>query len=174
LRRLGRVEESVAHYRRVVVDDPRNVSARLGEVLALVRLGRLDEALTRIEEAHLVVADDRNVRHVLVRLLATAPDPERRDGPRALELARALVAEERSANHVVALAMAAAAAGDLAVALEYQRGAIGALERAGRTERLVKLRADLERYERGEPCVVPWGEDDPLLNPRPLTASRGS
>jgi len=166
LRRVGRFDEARAHYRRVVEGDPGNVTARIAEALALIRLHLYREALERLNDAVEAVPESRPARHVLIRLLAAAPDDGVRDGRRALELASALVAEERSLPHVAALAMAAAETGDYKVAVEWQQAGIEAATAAGRADLLPDLRENLERYRRGQPCRVPWRDDDPILAPK--------
>ncbi len=91
-----------------------------------------------------------------------------RDGDRARRIAQSLVDERRSLSHIVTLAMASAEAGDFDAALQWQRSAIAAAERAGRTELLAELNANERRYRASQACRRPWHPDDPVLAPRPL------
>jgi tetratricopeptide (TPR) repeat protein len=167
LRRLERSEESVEHYRKIIDQDPGNEAARLGEIFALVRLGRRAEALQRLEQGHEALPESGQIRNALARLLAAAPEDVLRDGPRALALAEGLVEAHRALPFVVTLAMAAAEARDFPLALEWQQAAIEAVRQSGNNALLPELEANLALYRANRPCRVPWREDDPLLSPRP-------
>ncbi len=165
LRRTGSFEEAGRHYRRVVEGDPRRAPARQAEALVLIRLHRYRDAIVRLEQAAEAMPEYRPFRHALVRLLAASPAGDVRDGERALALAQLLVKEESSLPHVAALAMAAAETGDFRLALAWQARAIEAATAAGRTELHTDLRENHDRYRRGEPCRIPWKDDDPILSP---------
>ena len=137
----------------------------MAEALSLIRLHRYGEARSRLERAVEAVPEHRPTRHALARVLAAAPVDEARDGTRAVTLARELVGEERSLDHVVAFAMAIAEVGAYSEASQWQQAAIEAASAAGRSDLLPELRANLERYRRGEPCRVPWSDADPTLSP---------
>ncbi|MHC5048557.1 MAG: hypothetical protein ACYTGY_18700, partial [Planctomycetota bacterium] len=74
-------------------------------------------------------------------------------------IARSLVRAERSLSHIETLAMAHAESGAFARAVELQRSAVAAAEKAGRADLVSRLRANLELYEAGRPCRNPWPED---------------
>ena len=177
--RVGEFEDAAAQYARVVERDERNSVARLGEALALVRVRRYAEALERLEAGVQALPEDRPLRHALARVLSAAPVDEVRDGQRALAICQALVNEEPSLQHVATFAMAAAETGQMDVAVQWQEAAIGAVKRTGRSDLLPTLEENLSRYRNGEPCRMPWGNDDPVFSPVTLapessrTSSRG-
>ena len=95
---------------------------------------------------------------LLVRVLAAAPDPNVRDGRMAAELGTQLVRQARSWRTLEAAAMALAETGQWAAAAARQREAIEALQPANSDARTA-LTNNLRRYERHEPCRVPWTTD---------------
>jgi tetratricopeptide (TPR) repeat protein len=171
--RAGELEGAATQYARVVERDERNAAARLGEAMALVRLSRYAEARDRLEAGVQALPENGPLRNALGRVLSAAPDDDVRDGARALAICQALVAEERSLQHVASFAMAAAEAGQMEAAVQWQEAAIEAVERSGRAELLPFLKENLELYRRGEPCRQPWRDDAPLFHPVPLGADSG-
>jgi tetratricopeptide (TPR) repeat protein len=163
--RVGEFEDAAEQYARVVERDERNGAARLGEALALIGVRRYAEALERLEAGVQALPENKPLRHALVRVLSAAPVDEVRDGQRALAICQALINEERSLQHVAAFAMAAAETGQMDVAVQWQEAAIAAVKRSGRSDLLPALEENLRRYRRGEPCRIPWRDDDPVFFP---------
>ncbi len=169
LRRLGEFQTAAQAYRAVLDREPGRTSARLGEALSLVRIGEPGSAIERLELAHGIDSAHRGVRNALARLHATSGDAG--SAVRAVELARVLVEEESSLEHVETAAMAYAAIGRFDVALDLQRKAIEAARTAGRSDLLPALESTLGSYERGDPPIVPWPPDSPVLSPPPLSGT---
>jgi tetratricopeptide (TPR) repeat protein len=155
LRRRGDHEGAAAHYRRLVEDDPGSGPARLGEAVCLIAAGRHADARQRLKEALQALPQSITLADAGARLLAASPDAAVRDGRQALELAQKLVAVERNPRHLETLAMALAETGEMKGAVEVQRAALAGAESAGRIDDLERLRANLERYRKGEPCRDP-------------------
>ena len=156
LRRSGRVEASLAYYEQNL--DRRD--ARLGLSLALVKLGRYREAHDR-----LLAGVERHPWEpafplALARLLAAAPDDALRDGRRALELAQALAERLRTTAVAETVAMAHAELGQFAGAVEWQRLAMSVAAEAGQSAAVQRMSANLAGYLRGEPCRIPWRDDE--------------
>ena len=156
LRRSGREAASLAYYEQVA--DRRD--ARFGEVLALVELGRYREAHDR-----LLRGVDRHPWEpafpiALARLLAAAPDDTLRDGGRALAMAQALAENLRTTAVAETMAMAHAELGQFAGAVEWQRLAMSVAAEAGQSAAVRRMSANLARYLRGEPCRIPWQDDE--------------
>ena len=164
LRRTGRFEAALAHYARI----PDGDEARFGEVMALVRLGRHAEAAVRLDALRSGRPQQPAFAHALARVLAAAPDDAVRDGPRALALVQALAVEHRTASVAETMAMALAAVGRFAEAVEWQRFAMAIVSDAGRADVAGALAGNLTRYLRGEPSRTPWRDDDPEHNPGPV------
>jgi hypothetical protein len=68
---------------------------------------------------------------------------------------------------VETLAMALAETGQLGRAVEIQRSMISDLQRNQRFDLVKLLAGNLALYERGQPCRLPWRDDDPIFSPVP-------
>ena len=156
LRRSGRAAASLAYYEQI----PDRRDARFGEVLALVGLGRHREALDRLEAGVRRHPWEPAFPIALARLLAAAPDDTLRDGARALALAQALAESLRTTAVAETMAMAHAELGQFAGAVEWQRLAMSVAAEAGQSSAVQRMSANLARYLRGEPCRVPWQDDE--------------
>jgi tetratricopeptide (TPR) repeat protein len=153
LRHTGRPDESLPHYAHVIKVDPRVAEAQLGYALALVSLGRYQQARDRLTDATTVHPDHPDLIQALARVLAAAPDPRVRDGRRAVALMQRLASQPRTPDLDEATAMAYAETGDYQQATAWQRQALAAAEhpqvQRQRTE-------NLRLFERGEPSRMPW------------------
>lgn len=156
LRRSGDPEGALAEYRRVSRMNPDLVEAAFGEAMALVVLHRWGEARTRLEQAAEAYPGDLGVTHALARLLAAAPDGRVRDGEQALTMVDRLASQGRTLDLGETMAMALAEVGAHARAAALQRDLITGAGRAGLSEVVPRLEANLRRYERGEACRTPW------------------
>ena len=156
LRRSGRAAASLGYYEQV----PDRRDARFGEILALVELRRYREAHGRLLTGVQRHPWEPAFTIALARLLAAAPDDTLRDGGRALALAQALVERLRTTAVAETMAMAHAELGQFAGALEWQRLAMSVAQEAGQSAAVQRMSANLARYLRGEPCRVPWQDDE--------------
>ncbi len=156
LRRSGRAEASLGYYEQV--RDRRD--ARFGEVLALVKLGRHREAHDRLVAGVARHPWEPAFRLALARLLAAAPDDTVRDGGRALALAQALAEQLRTTAVAETVAMAHAELGQFTGAVEWQRLALSVAAEAGQAEAVRRMSANLAGYLSGEPCRIPWQDDE--------------
>ena len=177
-RRNGRVEASMASYAEAIRINPRAADARFGYGMALVRLGRYQQARDWFAEARQLHPDRVDFPHALARLLSAAPDAGVRDGERAQAIVEDLLKGGRTLDLGETLAMALAERGRFGDAIEVQRGVLKAAQSAGYAPMARNMEANLRRYERGEPCRVPWPPDDPVHSPGPpvdpdLRASAG-
>ncbi|MEE2636335.1 MAG: tetratricopeptide repeat protein [Acidobacteriota bacterium] len=163
LRRTGAVDASLPHYQRAIVFQ----EARFGEVMALVRLGRHQEALARLQTAIELHPEQPAFSHALARLLASAPDDAVRNGPRSLELVEALAQQYKTAAVAETMAMALAETGRFAEAVEWQRFAMGIATDAALPGVARGMASNLTRYLQNEPCRTPWRDDEPEHNPGP-------
>ena len=156
LRRSGRGAASLAYYEQV----PDRRDARFGEVLALASLGRYRDAHDRLAAGVERHPWEPAFPIALARLLAAAPDDTLRDGPRALALAEALAGRLRTTAVAETMAMAHAELGQFAGAVEWQRLAMSVAAEAGQSAAVQRMSANLARYLRGEPCRIPWQDDE--------------
>jgi len=51
--------------------------------------------------------------------------------------------------------------------VETQKDVIAAATRAGQSDNVARMRDNLRRYERRQPCRVTWGPGDPVNEPGP-------
>jgi tetratricopeptide (TPR) repeat protein len=155
LRRGGACAEAREHYLRLIEANPGDASSRLGEAVCLVEEQRYAEARQRLKEALQAIPLGRSLANAGARLLAAAPDAAVRDGEQALRLARQLMQVEPRPEYSETLAMALAEVGQFDEALEIQRQLLSGAESAKLEALIPRLRANLERYERGEACRDP-------------------
>ena len=160
LRAVQRPGESLAHYERVLTANPANVDARMGQALALVQLRRYRDARDRLADALRAYPHERVFIHALARLLAAAPDDQVRDGQRALTHVQDLLRNQRTPDVGETMAMALAELGRYGEAIAIQRDLIAGGEKAGAQDVVRRLKDNLLRYERGEPCRTPWSEEE--------------
>ncbi len=165
--RANRYGEAARLYATTWRDDPKNMTARLYEALALTLAGDDRTARERLDRAVADLPDDPMLRLALARLLAASPDDAVRDGARALPLAQALFDGFPSLEHAETLAMALAEVGRLEDAASLQENAVQAVVAAGRFDALPRVQAALDRYRRGQPARQPWPPSDPMLYPPP-------
>jgi tetratricopeptide (TPR) repeat protein len=169
LRRSGRVRESLPHYEEVLRLNPAVSQASFGYAMGLVRLERYQEARRRLEAGVKSFPDQAGFAHALARLLAAAPDDRVRDGARALVLVRPLLEQQRTPALVETMAMTLAELGRFNEAVMWQREVLDMARRADRTEMIARLEGNLRFYANGQPCRVPWTNDDPVHYPQPST-----
>jgi hypothetical protein len=109
---------------------------------------RLNEALSRFTR-------DRGLALTQARLLSAAPDRRVRDGALALEVARRIRNDRDDLLARDTLAMALAESGELAEAVEVQRGVVAEAERSGDEALARHMRAKLDAYLAGRAWTAP-------------------
>jgi len=149
LTRSGRHEEALEQLDALLEIDPNHLSGRLWRSRALMGLGRHREALRAIEDHLALHPQEPFGRHVRARFLAICPDPALRDPAQALTEALALAGSEGTFEHLRTVAMAEAAGGDFAAAIDWQRRAIALAEQTGASGLEAEMAAELEAYAAG-------------------------
>jgi len=167
LRRSGRVEQSLAQYDEALRVNPKSADARFGYGMALVKLARYREARDWFDEASRINPDHPEFPFALSRLLAAAPDDRVRDGQRAQAIVERLLQGGKTIDLGETMAMALAERGQFAEAVGIQRSLIEAAIRQGLEPVAKRLTVNLLRYERRQPCRMPWASDDPIHLPGP-------
>jgi tetratricopeptide (TPR) repeat protein len=167
MRRAGRVEASMEPYREALRISPKAADARFGYGMALVRLGRYREARDWFVDAANQYPDRLEFQHALARLLSAAPDEMVRDGRRAQAIVKGLIEKLKTLDLGETLAMALAEQGQFADAVAIQRGVIDAARQAGFASEATRMAANLQRYQRRQPCREPWSKNDVVHSPGP-------
>lgn len=152
LEKSERVEEALAEVSRVVKSDPGNEDAALELVKLMLGKKQYQPALDTLEKAHTLFPEKGRTAIMLAYLLAASPQYDLRDGARALALARLVYQATDLVNHGAIVAMSLAELGRCAEAAQLQRRLIAAAERDQRPDMVLKLKADLRRYESANPC----------------------
>jgi tetratricopeptide (TPR) repeat protein len=167
LRRSGRVEQSLAQYNEALRVNPKSADARFGYGMGLVKLGRYREARDWFDDASRINPDRPEFRYALARLLAAAPEDGVRDGQRAQAIVESLLQGAKTIDLGETMAMALAERGQFAEAVGIQRSLIEAAIRERLEPVAKRLTVNLLRYERRQPCRIPWASDDPIHSPGP-------
>lgn len=149
--------KAVEHYEAYLAVRPGAVQARIKEAICQAQLRDYARARAVLETGRTEPAPAPQLADALVRILAASPDAAVRDGERALALARPLAAAHPRAETLESLAMAYAEVGRFEQATAAQEAAIRAAERQALADGMIDfLKANLRRYQRGEPCRTPW------------------
>lgn len=157
LRSLGRSNDALVEYERVLSSAPVLGAAHFGKAVALTRLGRERAAIAQLDAALTRDTSNMQLRIALARILACAGDASVRDGARALALTQPIMQSAPGLDAAEALAMALAETGRFTEAAALQREAVANARAAGRTELLPTLSASLRRYDQRQSCLEPWG-----------------
>lgn len=121
---LGRWPEAVSEFEKVIVEQPANEQARRGELVALVLQREWAVAATRLREGLAQLPDSGVLGELGARFFAACPDPAQRNAKQALELAFVAWNERETSARADAVAIAWAASGRFAEALEWQDRAV--------------------------------------------------
>ena len=160
LARSGRPGEALTHFEQAIALEPTHYEAMYGTAMAYVQLRRYRDARERLRASLELYPDQAVLKHALARLLAAAPDDGVRDGRRAKALVDELLTGGQSLELGETTAMMLAETGDFPKAILLQRDLITGAERANLQGLLPRLRTNLARYERHEPCRVPFSDDE--------------
>jgi len=174
LAQSGRFEEAITEFEQVLAAAPRHAEARRGQIMALILTGRFGEARIKLQDALRTFPRHAGFALTQVRLLATSPDPRVRDGSLAVAIAERVYAESREPSVKQALALAYAASGSFAEAVELQRQLVREAAGSGDPAYLAANQSRLDAFEGGTAWVASSaGEILAALSPgAPMTAPR--
>ncbi len=170
LLRVGNKDGALAEFARLTQSNPGNEAALIEQVNLLMGKKRYAEALENLERSHKQFPQNGQTAAMLAYLLAANPQQDLRDGARALALAQLIYKATGSINHGAVLALALAELGRCDEAARLQQRLIEAAEPEGNSDLVVKLKAGLELYLKGQPCR-PVGEAG-LSDPAPPDKKR--
>jgi tetratricopeptide (TPR) repeat protein len=163
LRISGQTEAALREYDQAIERDPRLQEATFGRAMALVRLARYTEARDRLLEAMMLFPEQPRFAHATARLLAAAPDDQARDGRRALSILDGLLATRQTSIALAeTVAMAFAEVGQYEQATVWQRDAIAGADKAGLSDVLPRMSANLTLYEQRKPCRLRRADERPF------------
>ncbi len=172
LAQSGRFEEAITEFEQILAAAPRHADARRGQIMALILTRRFGEARLKLQDALRNFPRHEGFALTQVRLLAISPDPRVRDGSLAVAIAERVYAERREPPVRQALALAYAANGSFAEAMELQRQLVREAEGSGDAAYLAASRSRLEAFESGSPWVASSpGEILAALAPGGVTAA---
>ncbi|HEX8846702.1 MAG TPA: tetratricopeptide repeat protein [Pyrinomonadaceae bacterium] len=149
---VSRLEEAETEFARVVEADPDNEAALLGLVKILLVKKQYRQALSALEKGHAQFPRKGLTAVSLAYLLAASPQLDLRDGQRALTLAQTIYEATASVNHGALVAMALAELGRCDEAATWARRMADKAAGEGKADLVLKLKAELNRYERERPC----------------------
>ena len=149
----GRLDQALVRAQEAVDLQNGNQSAWLLAANIEKALGRFREARQRLENAYRQMPNEGLIMHDLARLMAASPDVSQRDGEKAVALATKVANAAPTPRHLETVALAFGEAGRCEEALEAQKLAV---ERAGESPDVERLRAGLKLYE-STPCRPPFG-----------------
>ena len=148
----GDSDAALARYREAVALAPEIPHGHHALVASLRERGERDAAIAALHEGLEHGPGDTYLRLDLAWLLATHPDPEKRDAERALELAYDIFLHDRTPETLDTLAVALAARGEFAQAVEFELQAIALAE--GEAEVGFEGRGErLEAFQAGRPYL---------------------
>ncbi|MEM7051798.1 MAG: tetratricopeptide repeat protein [Acidobacteriota bacterium] len=150
----GSYTEAASTYGLILQQAPDDVSARLGQVTALIFAGEHRQALASIEAGLEASPESLDLKDVLARHLAGCPDLEVRDGDRALTLALEVARQVPTPQSLETLAMAYAETGRFEQAVEEQDRLLEAYGDKAGSELVAQWRRNRELYSAGKRCCA--------------------
>lgn len=162
----GDTDAALALYREAVALAPEIPHGHHALVASLRGRCELDEAIAALGAGLEQGPGDVHLRLQLAWLLATHPNPARRKADRAIELADDAFLHDRTPETLETLAVALAARGDFAEAVQYELEAIelaGGEEAPGFEDR----RARLETFKAKRPYLEGSGSVEPYSGCEP-------
>jgi Flp pilus assembly protein TadD len=152
---MGRTDEAIAHFQKVLELRPDNADARANLGSAFLAKGNVIDAIAQYRDALRIAPDNVVAQSNLAWLLATAADPSLRNGPDAVLLAeRAESESSRSENRTLVLRILAAAYAETGRFVEARKTAQQALQGAeiqGNSTLANAIRGEIALYELGLP-----------------------
>ncbi len=157
-------------YREVAkLDASASVIDRLAA--ALVQAGRCADALREVNQLLRTRPRDGDLLQTFVRLAATCPAASDGERGMAADYGQALYKQLPNEANTEALAMAMAALGRTADAVDYQAQAIFESVKRRDTATAARQRTELDRFKAGQRATQPWPSGHPAMAPPRLKPS---
>ena len=143
------VSDAVIYLEKALEFQPSQAqaAARLADLYCAQ--GREGDAVAMLEASLKAAPDGRASQESLSRLLATKEDPDPAETARALQLAQAVFKGRQGPVTAETMAMAMAATGDFAQAVQWQRRLVREVAPRAPADIQRRLHANLERFETG-------------------------
>ena len=152
LRDKGAIDEAFKRYGELAEVNPNSETAAVQRALLLMRKQDYAGAGNLLRESHERNPTQGQLAHFYARFLASSPNPNLRDGNKALVLAQKVFQASPTLPHLETLAMAHAQAGDCQQAASLQLKALEVAKKNRREDLMVRIQADLKRYQSEKPC----------------------
>lgn len=166
LQRLGRHADALREFRELA-----KLEGLIGwqhAAAAASLADRCADVLREISSASRANPRDGGLAQVWVRVAASCKDAGDEDRRAALTVARRLYGQLPNAAHAEALAMAHAALGQYADALDYQMQAGFELMATGGEPAALVRKPFVDAFKAERAVTTPWPPADPLISPPPL------
>ena len=147
------MDEAIAHFQQALRLQPNLAEAHNGLANALLRKGRVAEAVKHYEAAVTAVPNHPYLLNNLAWVLATCPDATIRNGTRAVEFAQKAAQLSGGKDPVLlgTLAAAYAETGQFTQAVATAQNALALATTQTNAPQVATLRARLKLYESGSP-----------------------
>jgi arylsulfatase A-like enzyme/Tfp pilus assembly protein PilF len=152
LGQLGRYAEAAELLQKALERRPKLRRAHRYLWQALLANGRRDAAIAALRQAREALPDDLSLTRHLARLLASDPQADQQSIQEALRLAQECCRlEPQAPENSDVLALARAAAGNFAGAIEAAQHAISLAQRQGKVNLARQIRGRLQAYQSARP-----------------------
>lgn len=158
-------------YRAMVAAAPADGGAYARLAAAETMSGRCGAALETVDAAATAQAKNAGIGHVLVRLASTCAAATAEQKARALATAKALYEQRGNADDSEAYALALAANGKAADAVEYQAAVLFEAAKSNDQAAIARGRTYLQQFEANKAATQPWPPGHPLYTPPRLAPS---
>jgi Flp pilus assembly protein TadD len=151
------VDEAITEFQKALQILPDNASFHFNFSSALLRKGRVGEAIAQLELALQIEPANMEAQNNLAWLLATCPQASLRNGDKAMQLARRANELAGGKNPVIlaTLAAACAEAGRFSEAVETAQRALRLAGAQSNTELAGQLQLEMKLYQSGNPYHIP-------------------
>jgi tetratricopeptide (TPR) repeat protein len=147
LTQSGDLKGAAEQFEKALVIDPNNLTAHYNLAVLLANEGQHDRAITHLQKVSILNPNDFGARFFLVQQLLHANRADE-----ALKVAESLYSKTGSLQHGALVGLALAKLGRCDEAATLQRKLIATAVEQRNEDLLVKLKADLQRYENIQSC----------------------
>ncbi len=154
LLKLGRYDEVILEVEDAIAsrpDDTLHVPFLLGLGEALTKRGEWERAIATLRRAVDLSPNSLDAVNQLAWTLVTSPEDRFRNGPEATEIARPLETDETNGIYLDTVAAVRAENGQWDEAIEWEKKAVSAAQKASQPARAQEFQQRLELYQQKKP-----------------------